>query len=112
MSTESRQQRSEIALDVIEAAIELDFEVDAAADTELPIGLRDPIKSFARGCELLEQGLPFHSVELPDTAALDDDEFRMAARNGGVIAEHIVARMHAERERIEAQMALKFDESR
>ena len=104
-----RQQRTEEVLDAIEAAIELDLGMAAIAD--LPEGFRDPIKAFARGCELLDSGLSFHSLVQSDSSASDDDEFRMVARNGSAIAEHIKQRMHAERQKVEAQMLLDFDES-
>lgn len=104
-----RQQRTEAVLDAIEAAIELDLGMAAIAD--LPESLRDPVKAFARGCELLDKGLSFHSVEQSDSSSGDDDEFRMVARNGSAIAEHIKQRMRAEREEVEAQMVLGFDES-
>lgn len=107
--SQQRQQKTEAVLDVLEAAIE--FDLDATPIAELPDSLRDPIKAFAHGCELLEQGLSFHSSERSEFTSSDDDEFRMAARNGRTIPEHIKLRMRAERERIEAQMLLEFDES-
>lgn len=108
--SQQRQVKTEAVLDVIEAAIELDL--DMAAIPELPESLRDPIKAFAHGCELLEKGLSFHSLNQSAFASSDDDEFRMAARNGRTISEQIKLRMRAEREKIEAQMLLEFDESR
>lgn len=109
---ESSVPKGEAVLDALVSALELSWESAGARDVEsLPEILRDPLRVMERGQELLKSGLKF----LPKgsvCAASYDNEFRMAARNGGVIPDRVISRMRLEREAAEAQIPMEFDESR
>jgi len=96
--TQPRLDRTESVLDALELAARGQHGEDATPPS-LPAGLQDALKVMERGRELIAKGF-----QLPDQEPMIpsyDEEFRMAARNGKVIPDHVRERMHAERQRCE-----------
>jgi hypothetical protein len=87
-------------LDVIEAALDSDWDVDPQSFSGLPPELRDPIVVFQRGLDLLESGLKLPAGQ--PVAADYDEQYRAAARNGKPIPDAVWVRMHAARDRAES----------
>ena len=100
----TKQERTERVLDVLEAAVTAEPDLDAPAhpsnvleDLEtLPERLKDPFAVLERGRALLRTGLPVRGSRVN---ANFDDELRMAARNGKPIPGDIRQRMNEERAR-------------
>ena len=91
---------SESVLDCLEAAFEEEWM--PIIPEIIPEALRDPLVMMERGRRLLREGLRI-PPSLADIA-VNDEEYRAAARNGTAIPEDVLARMHEEREEAERGM--------
>jgi Zn-dependent peptidase ImmA (M78 family) len=112
----ARQERTERVLDVLNAAVTADPDLDSPAHPSpsseglevLPERLRDPFAVLERGRALLRTGLPLRHSRLNTDF---DDELRMAARNGKPIPDDIRQRMTEERARDEHALGPKSSAS-
>lgn len=87
------------ALKTLEAALEEEWNdenLDTSTDLSLPLKLSDATACLEWGRSVLARGLQFPAVAT-DESQEDDEEFRMVARNGVAIPQHIKERMHVER---------------
>jgi hypothetical protein len=102
---------AEAALKTLEAALEeewKDAETEANTAESLPLELRDAVACLEWGRAVLAAGLRFPTVTT-EASRSDDEEYRMAARNGGDIPLAIQERMHAERYAAEERLTLDID---
>jgi len=99
---------AEAALKTLEAALEEEWNDAAVNEEPLPEDLSDSAACLEWGRAVLEAGLRFPTATY-DECHSDDEEYRMAARNGGAIPLSIQERMHAERHAAEHQLTLDID---
>jgi hypothetical protein len=99
---------AETALKTLEVALEEEWNDSATREEPLPEDLRDSVTCLERGRLVLAAGLRFRTATYEEHHS-DDEEYRMAARNGGVIPLAIQDRMHAERHAAENQLTLDID---
>ena len=98
---------AEVALKTLDAALDEEWNDAVANEEPLPEDLSDSAACLEWGRSLLATGLRFPTAI--DECHSDDEEYRMAARNGGVIPVAIQERMHAERHAAEHQLTLDID---
>jgi hypothetical protein len=99
---------AEVALKTLELALEEEWNDTAISGEPLPEDLRDSVACLEWGRSVLATGLRFPAATYEDRHS-DDEEYRMAARNGGVIPLAVQERMHAERHAAENQLTLDID---
>ena len=99
---------AEAALKTLEAALEQEWNDSKIDEGVLPDDLKDAVACLEWGRSILAAGLRFPTATSMEGHS-DDEEYRMAARNGGVIPLAIRERMHAERHAAENQLTLDID---
>lgn len=102
---------AEAAFATLQSALESelnDTNADVEATQSLPPELCDAAACLEWGRSVLAAGLRFPTTT-PENYRSDDEEYRMAARNGVPIPQDVLQRMHAERLVTEQQEHLDAD---